>query len=285
MQDVISTPIPSAAAIHFERLPRLTVQAALRLKDTSNHLYVLNTADAVTAGKGGVVYITIVQKDGETQSVPVERTWLPQDLASYLPREVLLNSSKFMYAVNRGLVTIITDEAAEVLLQDSNARAEQARIMQNNQVVQSSQAARTIGQNVTYAVGDSSAVRAPNPTLNGGARQHGTVQHTQQASGAPTLANAPKRTPLFASAPVDADPVQVQESINLNDHFASLGAPAVSADFVAFVDQINGIEDGQARNQLRMKYSQVSRDELQYLTENVVHASIKNWAGIILAQL
>lgn len=268
-----------------ERIPRLTIQEAKRDKEATS-LWVLNTA-ATFGGliNGGVVYVSVNRKDGDPVILDVPNTWLPFDLAERAPREEIMASTKFLQAVTSGLLSIISEEAALVMLEDPNAEAERSRLNQQREVVKAATASRGIGRNVTISVGDDSA------RGDGGAGvQRANVQ--QPAISAPSVP-APKahRQPFFSPDDLvdfSMSKANASTEIDLSAHLDSLAKVVddeIGDDLKTLVTDLNGMDEADARQQLILRRSKVTKSELNYIATNITHSSIRKWGQMMLDQV
>lgn len=287
MNDILTTPVDPVRLVGLDRIQRLTLQEARANAENSQSLFVLNTADTVI-DNGGIVYVSIHQKDGEPIAIEVPRTWLATDLCNKAPRESILNSTKFMQSINSGLLTLISDEVANAINSDPSAPAEIARLRQSAEVVKTSQAARTIGRNVSISVGSQSeAQRAaqPMPTLNRANQSHAQTQ-PQQASLQPKLAQPQvRRAPLFGGTQA----AELPKELDMQAHLASLSSftpeDGAGDGFAEVVATANGMDPRQATEHLQANFPKVSIPKLQYLVENTTHDFIKTWARGVLASM
>lgn len=288
MTEILTTPVDPVRLVGLDRIQRLSLQEARTNAGNSQSLFVLNTADTVI-DNGGIVYVSIHQKDGEPIAIEVPRTWLATDLCNKAPRESILNSTKFMQSINSGLLTLISDEVANAINSDPSAPAEIARLRQSAEVVKTAQAARTIGRNVSISVGansESQRAAQPMPTLNRSNQVQAGPAQAQQASLQPKLSQPQvRRAPLFGGSPSAELPAE----IDMQAHLASLSSftpeDGAGDGFAEVVAMSNSLDPRKATEHLQANFPKVSIPKLEYLVENTTHDFIKTWARGVLASL
>lgn len=269
----LHTPVAPRANFGKERIQLLRLQDVRKL--TTESLWVINISDQVVTS-GGAISLSVQRKDGEPVLIEIPRTWLALDLGTYAPRSEVLASTKFMKAVNDGLIGLVSEDVADALNSDPSAAAERARLNQSKSVVRAAQAAKGLGRSeLTFAGREDDNA----PALRNSTNQMPKVQ---------------ARAPLFGSAvqsaAADPDPFRAPAaSIELGSHFAALMAPAVpeavTADFEQLVAAWNGMTAQEAVQGLMVDKPKMSPLELQYVADNIVHTNISGWAESVLASL
>jgi hypothetical protein len=96
-------------------------------KSDRGPVYVLNaTSQLETSGQ---ILITIPKKNGNgSDLLKVPKTFIPIDLAAQISRSQILESSEFRKAVLGGMLKLVTQEYAELLLESDQGREEQRRL-------------------------------------------------------------------------------------------------------------------------------------------------------------
>lgn len=202
-------------------------------------IWVINTSNNIFKS-GADVHVTFMN-NGQSQVMTIPRTWLPIELTSRFPRKVIMGSSYFMDALSEGLLGAISAEAAANLLKQSGAQREMQRLAEAEEAVRASSAARGIGKNVRVSSG--------NPEQDEQDEDKGE-----------------KRAEAF---------VKKVGSVAFDD--ADEGEDEgneVSANFKAWVEKVNAIEDSDdAFNEVRM-YGALEMQEAQYLHKKCTHQNI-----------
>lgn len=100
-------------------------------ENTRGPLWVVNTADKSKWKLRGDVSISVPSLHGnKDDGVVIKHSWLPVDVAQYIPRDRLLQATQFRRAVIEGLITVISRDDAERLLSQDGAFEERLRIDQ-----------------------------------------------------------------------------------------------------------------------------------------------------------
>lgn len=110
----------------------------------------INTAAESELEIQGEILIAVPnQNGGQPDRVLVPQTWLPQNLTKVITRKRLLNCTEFRNAVDRGLISLVTEEDAQRLLRQSGAREEQAKLSERERLIRKAGHARTIADSGT----------------------------------------------------------------------------------------------------------------------------------------
>jgi len=123
----------------------------------TGNLWVINSSDSGGRQLRGDVALAL--KDPHTgQDIPVSliATWLPTNLLSYSEVELFENSRLFREYCNKGLLSIISDETAQMLLKHPNAKAELARYNDMSEGMRNainSSAASNSGGELDFSIG------------------------------------------------------------------------------------------------------------------------------------
>ena len=187
--------------------------------------------------RGGDVFISI-NVGTATRPIKVPRTWVPIEMTRTVPRKSILESVHFMEAVARGLVRIISREEAKKIEARSGYDPEMARLRDREDAVRLEGMARGIGKNVTVV------------SPNGGE-------------------DAPEAKSINVVAKKGVSVVSLDDD-------QSEGEPTVSATFVAWVNKLNGMDEDQAFNAMRVK-STLEYEECLYMIESCVHQRIQKF--------
>jgi hypothetical protein len=108
-------------------------------------LWVINSAHKSKWRLRGDVSISIPSLNGnKDDGLIVKQSWLPVDVAQYIPRDRLLQATQFRRAVIEGLITVISRDDAERLLSQEGAYEERQRLMQEEAHVRQQAAPRTL---------------------------------------------------------------------------------------------------------------------------------------------
>lgn len=98
-------------------------------ESTSRRIFVTNVSEKITGGeKAEVLFAVQRPNSNQTDTVTVPATWLPIDLCTMVSRNQLLDSSDFRRALQRGVLRLMTEESADMLLARDSAKGEQARL-------------------------------------------------------------------------------------------------------------------------------------------------------------
>lgn len=269
----LHSPIAPRTNFGRERIQLIRLQDVRKL--TTESLWVINIADQVVSS-GGTIALSVSRKDGEPVLIEIPRTWLALDLGTFAPRAEILASTKFMKAVNDGMIGLVSEEVADALNSDPNAQAERNRLNQSKSIVRATVAAKGLGRSeLTFAGREDDQ----GPALRNSVNQMPQVQ---------------ARAPLFGSAVhaagAEPDPFRAPaSSIELSAHFAALMAPeapaSVTDEFEMLVSVWNDLTPQAAVQGLMADKPKMSPLELQYVADNIVHTNIAGWAKSVLASL
>lgn len=104
-------------------------------KSKSNSVWVLN-ASARPGVQPGIISITVREGNGSSASVNIPVTKVPVDLSTMATKQALVQNPNFRKAVASKLITIISDEDAQVRIKNNpDYEREYARIYQLNDEV------------------------------------------------------------------------------------------------------------------------------------------------------
>lgn len=203
-------------------------------------VWVLNSAASSKYDISGELIMSIPSLNGrDADPLKIKETWLPQDVAARFGRERLLQSSEFRTAVDNGVVTIITPEAAKQILSQGGAREEQARLDGLERHVRQAGAAKTISQsNVEMFIPD--------------------------ANGRP-IKDDDDNDDLKVEIYGDTDNVAVLAANGVEDT-----EEGFKPQFMMFFDKINNGTDVAALNAIRTR-GKFSRKELRYMRDTLGH--------------
>lgn len=121
-------------------------------------IWVLNTAPESELQVAGDVHLGIPKLNGsKIDPLFIPQTWLPIDITEFVPRAQLLESAEFRNAVAKQLITIITPEFAQEILQQEGASEERDRLAARRRAIRDVGAARSLTKGkgeVTMVGGD-----------------------------------------------------------------------------------------------------------------------------------
>jgi hypothetical protein len=205
-------------------------------------IWVINTADQSRLAAAGEIVIPIQQQNGQGDPdlVHIPQTWLPQEVTRIVPRKRLLNSTRFMRAINDGLISIISEEDAGRLLRQSGAKEETARLQALQKHVKDAGAARTIADS-TAIIGRADGVEDDDEDDNDGRNKTVVIDSNEKQSVAALAANG------------------------LEDE-----EPGISSSFRMWADRLNLMKDVEVKNAIKSKASFKPR-ELAFL-QRVLHS-------------
>lgn len=230
-------------------------------------IWVINTSAEVMPPTGGDVFVTFVINN-QPIAHEIPKTWLPSSLTDRFPRKAILESSYFIDALTKGLLKAITPEAALALLSSPNADRERKRLKHIQEAISAATQARGIGKNVSITASsndlddddeDNTAPKTRIQGLSNGVQGNNDNDDTAAPIG--TSRNVARAVSLMGD-----DEDENGESIPKPD--------PISANFRAWVIQINMIVDPvDAKNEARLR-GDMSVVEAEYLMRNTKHENI-----------
>ena len=119
----------------------ITIAMAERDKESTS-VWVVNTSGSKETGKG-IINITIVEGNGRAAVVRIPVTNIPIDLTTQATKSALLMSPDFRRLVAAHIFILISEEEAMAALDNDQARAEQRRLMNIDQVHEVQEASYT----------------------------------------------------------------------------------------------------------------------------------------------
>jgi len=133
-------------------------------------LWVLNTTNSSEVAQAGELLVPIPRRHGQgSDVVVVPMSWLPYDLTMDAERELIINSSEFRKAVHSQNLSVISQEEADKLLGDPEAKAERKRLLDKKRQVDIAHAKAISGNDKENAQGKpatNQAVRDPGLAAN-----------------------------------------------------------------------------------------------------------------------
>lgn len=124
----------------------------------STELWVMNVSEEMTSDSLRDSVFLSIRVGVDEVSVPIQSTWIPQNLAEFVPRDVVLNSPRFLAAVKAGLVAILEDSDAAKYLATPQAQEERQRINDIEAAVREASSAKKLTVEV---VGRAETTTAP----------------------------------------------------------------------------------------------------------------------------
>lgn len=206
------------------------------IEQERGRIWVINTSDqhASTNSKGDV-YVTVHRADGNATTLTVPVTWLPIDVTKTVTRKSILESSYFLDALHKKLLTLVTEEYALSLLERSDAAREQKRLDEREAIALQETKARGIGKNVTITTGD--------------LEQDEEIARRDQAEKA-----------SINPSDFDSNEAAVFEDIDTS--------------FKAFVNKSNSLSEPEAIDEFR-NHGRMSMEQAAYMKEKTVHRKIR----------
>lgn len=111
-------------------------------------IWLINNAAKSFVGATGNLIICIPRLNGAQLDVlRLERTWLPIDATTQVPRSQLLQSTEFRKAVAERILLIISNEDAQRLLRQDGADEEQRRLATEREYIRSATGASALSAN------------------------------------------------------------------------------------------------------------------------------------------
>lgn len=104
------------------------ISVAQAEQSKSSSVWVLNTSNSGGRQKG-LLHITITEGNGRASVITIPSTRIPVDLTTQATKNALLTSPDFRRCIAARVLTLITEEDAVHLLDNPDAKAEQARLM------------------------------------------------------------------------------------------------------------------------------------------------------------
>lgn len=203
-------------------------------------IWVINTADQSRVGSAGEIVIPIQQQNGQGDPdlVHIPQTWLPQEVTRIVPRKRLLNSTRFMRAINDGLISIISEDDASRLLRQSGAKEETSRLQALQKHIKDAGAARTIS--------DSSAIIS---------RADGIVDDDEDDNDGRNTTVVIDTNEKKSVAELAANGLEDDE-------------PGISTQFRMWADRLNLMKDIEVKNAIKSK-AKFSKAELGFLKRSL----------------
>lgn len=131
----------------------LTISQVEQSKDSS--VWVVNATGSAGNPKG-IMNVTIVEGNGRSSTIRIPVTFIAVDLTTQATKSALLMSPDFRRIVSAGLLTLISEEDAQGLNNNEEARKENRRLMNVDSVheVQESQQSTQVKSVLAEAAGD-----------------------------------------------------------------------------------------------------------------------------------
>lgn len=121
----------------------------------SPSVWVINTSENIsTEGDKADVFIYVMHNN-QSLSVFIPKSWLPVNLATRLPKKVLLDSANFLDALYKGLIALITPEYAQELESRPGAETERRRLRELDAKLREASKAKGINVELTDRTQDS----------------------------------------------------------------------------------------------------------------------------------
>jgi hypothetical protein len=109
--------------------PKYLSISDLEMADPREPIWALNSSADSDVGQPGNVHVGIPKANGtKVDPLYLPQTWLPHCLTDQIPRQQLLAASEFRNAVNNQLITLISKEHAQQILQQDGANDERERL-------------------------------------------------------------------------------------------------------------------------------------------------------------
>lgn len=102
-------------------------------QEKSSSVWVINTSSKDHSGKG-IINLTIVEGNGSPSVVRIPVTDIPVDLTLQATKSALMMSPNFRRIVASRIVALVSDDEAIKLLDNDQARAEQRRLLNIDEV-------------------------------------------------------------------------------------------------------------------------------------------------------
>lgn len=109
-------------------LAEATISMAELRRMKSPHVYVVNTSDFEGTELRGEIALKYQTDTGKEARVKVPDTWIPYDISQFYDKENWVRDIGLTNLVNRGFLTIIDPEVAEIVLDTEDAKDELKRI-------------------------------------------------------------------------------------------------------------------------------------------------------------
>lgn len=198
----------------------------------------VNTASESELGVVGEILLAIPSPNGGTPDrLVIPQTWLPQELTRVINRRRLLNSVEFRSAVDKNLISLISEEDAQRLLRQDGAAEEQARIRERQRQIRQAGAARTLADSkAEVSRADGVAVEEDD---TGGRNKTVIIDQNENANVAELAANG------------------VEEA-----------EPGISVNFKMWADRLALSKDVLAKNDIKSR-RKFSAAELRFLQRNL----------------
>lgn len=91
-------------------------------------LYVLNTSDLGGREKRAELLLTVTLGTNKAKTIAIKSTWIPIDLMTHIPLNVIKDNEDFWHHVNRRAITVIDARAAEEFMTSEEAIEEFDRV-------------------------------------------------------------------------------------------------------------------------------------------------------------
>ena len=216
---------------HFDRNPKST-----------KPIWGVNTASESDLGVVGEILLAIPGPNGGTPDrLLMPQTWLPQELTRVIGRKRLLNAVEFRSAVDKKLISLISEEDAQRLLRQDGAAEEQDKIRARAQQIRQAGQARTLADSKTE-VTRADGVAVEEDDDQGGRNKTVIIDSNERANVAE----------LAASGVEDVE-------------------PGISVQFKMWVDRLALSKDVLAKNDVKSR-RKFSTTELRYLQRELPRA-------------
>lgn len=200
-------------------------------------VWAMNSSGNSELGLVGEVLLQIPKLNGsKSDPLKIDQTWLAQDLTRQIPRAQLLESSEFRHAVEKGLVTLVSEDTAKRINNREGAEAERRRLVATRQQIRKLEAARTIANS-------KSEIR----------RADGTLDEDEVNQGVKVVGDS-----------ANAENVAILAARGLENT-----AEGFEPSFIMFADKVSKEDDINALNLIRSR-GKLSTKELRYLRDKLV---------------
>jgi hypothetical protein len=197
----------------------------------------INTASESDLGVVGEILLAIPGANGQNDRLLMPQTWLPQELTRVIPRKRLLKSVEFRSAVDKKLISLISNEEAQRLLRQDGAAEEQEKLRAHARLVRQAGAARTLSDSKAEIARADGVVEEDDN--QGGRNKTVIIDHNENTSVAELAANG-------------------VEDVE----------PGISVQFKMWVDRLCLSKDVLAKNDIKSRRS-FTTAELRYLQRSL----------------
>lgn len=130
--------------------------------NATDPIWALNGSASSKVRQNGDVHVGIPKANGsKVDGLHLPQTWLPCCLTDVIPRKQLLDASEFRNAVGSGLIILITEDYAKVLLETEGAEEEKDRLNEREQQIKDA-TAQTANHSEIVSVDELTDINNPN---------------------------------------------------------------------------------------------------------------------------